>query len=144
MVGQLDGVLLVDGAGGAAVDPDRARVDDARDARAARGLEDVERAARVDRLGLGGAQRDVVHIGGGGQVDDGVAALHRRLQGVAVEEVPDHGVDLAGLVVLGLAHVEDARRHARRQEAVDDVRADEAGPAGDEDPHALAPFMASW
>ena len=141
VVGQLDGVVLVDRARGVAVDPDRARVDDARDARAARGLQHVERAPRVDRLGLGRTQRDIVDVGRGGQVDDGVAAAHRLAQGLAIEQVAQHGVDLAGLVVRGRAHVEDARLDPGREQAVDDVRAYESGSTGDEDPHACAPFV---
>ena len=126
-----------------AVDPDRARVDDARDARAARGLQHVERAARVEPpRPRRGSLRDVVDVGGGGEVHDRVAAAHRRLQGVAIEQVAEHGVDLAGGVVGGRAHVEDARRDAGRQQAVDDVRADEAGAAGDED--ALMRALRSW
>ena len=46
-----------------------------------------------------------------------------------------HGVDLAGRVVRRRAQVEDARLVAGGAQLVDDVGADEAGAAGDEDPH---------
>ena len=60
---------------------------------AARRLEHRDRAAGVDALGVLGLGVDVVDVGHGGEVGDGVAAVQRALERLAVGDRAEHGVD---------------------------------------------------
>ena len=71
-------------------------------------------------------------------MDHGVAALHGALDGAQVEQIGTHVLDVARAVVRRLAQVEDANGDPVGAQAVDDMRADEAGAAGDQDSHAPA------
>ena len=106
--------VVVDAVG---VDPDRAGVDDPLDAGAAGGLEHGDRAAGVDPLGVLGLGVDVVDVGDRGEVRDGVAAVQRALERLAVGDRAEHRVDRAGLVPRRRAQVVDHRLDARAREA---------------------------
>ncbi len=139
MVGEAEGSLLVDQAvARSAVHPDRAAIDDPRSGGAG-GFEHRQGPARVAFLGVHGLVRDDPDVRVGREVDDGVAVLHRRAEGVLVEEVPDNGVDRVGFVVSGLLQVVDARLEAGVRQLVDDVRTDEPRATCDQDAtHAVS------
>ena len=100
MAGRRQQRVLVDLLGLAVgVDPDRRGVDDPLDPGAARRLEHGHGAAGVDPLGVLGLGVDVVDVGDGGQVGDGVAAVQRPLERLAVGDRAEHGVDRVGRVV---------------------------------------------
>ena len=89
-----------------------------------------------------GAERigdDVVDVRDRGEMDDRVAAARSPPGGVAVGDVAEHRSHLGRRVVRRLREIEDHRLVAVCDQPVDDVRADEAGTAGDEHPHAIAP-----
>ena len=109
-----------------AIDPDRAAVDDAPDARVARSLEHGRGGARVAALGPDRVGLDVADVGHRGEMDDGDTALHGTLERRGIRRVADHGRDAALLVMRGLAQVEDVRLVAAAGQDVHDVRADEA------------------
>jgi hypothetical protein len=78
-----------------------------------------------------------------GQVDDRVAAVERLGERFAICEVADHGLGLVRAVVRRRAQVVVANVAPGLEQGVDDVGADEAGAAGDEDPaHPVAPTTA--
>ncbi len=111
------------------VDPDRRGVDHAFHAGAARGLEHVQRAARVAALRVDRVGLDLVDVGGRGEVDHGVAAAPSPSQ--------------SALEVVEIARSPSARsrRDAARagghrsagvaggEQGIDDVGADEPGAA---------------
>ena len=123
-----------------AVDPGGRAVDDAADLGAAGGLEHVEGAARVDLLGEDRVGEDVGDVGDRGEVDDGVAVAHRQVEVGRVGDAAGEGLDLQRRVVGRGAEIEDPRRDAAIEQPVDDVGADEAAAAGDQDPHAASPL----
>ncbi len=132
--------LLVDRLLGAvAVDPGGRAVDDAAGLGPAGGLEHVEGAARVDLLGENGIGVDVGDVGDGGEVDDRVAVAHRQVEVGRVGDAAGEGLDLERRVVGRGAEVEDPRRDAALDQAVDDMGADEAAAARYQDPHASSP-----
>ena len=92
-------------------------------------------AADVYLLGPRRILRDLVDIGHSGQVDDHVAALDSGVDGVRVAEVAESVLERVAVHVRRDDEIEVSRLVARRQHTVDDVRADEAGPAGDEHFH---------
>jgi hypothetical protein len=122
--------------GAVAVDPGRRAVDDAADLGPAGRLEHVERAARVDLLGEDGIGVDVGDVGDGGEVDDRVAVAHRQVEVGRVGDAAGEGLDLERRVVGRGAEIEDPRRVAALDQAIDHVGADEAPAAGYQDPHA--------
>ena len=128
-----EGLLVDDAVRDAGVDPDRRRVDHPADPGVARRLQHVERPARVEVLGVGRLGLHLADVGGGGHVHDRVAAAHRAPDGVRVPDVGDRRLDLAAAVVGRRAQVEDDRLVPCGEQAVDDVRADEAGAAGHQD-----------
>jgi len=121
MVREAERRLLVDQAvAGGAVDPDRAAVDDAGAGLPGR-LEHCEGAARVALLRLDRLLGDDADVGVGGEVDDRLAVLHRCGERLAVEEIADHRVHGARLVVRGRLQVVDPRLVPGVGELVDDV-----------------------
>ena len=87
----------------------------------------------------------------GGEVDDRVAALDRRRDGVAVVDVALDELDAVrrqALEVLAPPGVGELVEHAHRvvrvlgEPAAHEVRADEPGAAGDEQLHAAASTLA--
>ena len=127
----------------AVVDPDGGAVHDAVDAGRTRRLEHVEGAARVDELRVARVGGHVVHVGDGGEVDHGLAALGGGDERVGVGQVPEVGVDLPGRVVRRGHDIEDARRDPAVDQLVDDVGADEPRTAGDEDSHVVASCLSA-
>ena len=135
--------ILVDQAFAAvAVHPDRARIHHAPHPAGARGLQDIQRPARVRRLGRARLPGDPVDIRGGGEVDDGVAAFHRAGERPEVREVADHRVDGARRVVGRRAQIEDARLDPGVPQRIDDMRADKSGAACDEHLSRRLPWRA--
>jgi hypothetical protein len=127
-----------------AVHPDRAAVDDVPDILVACSLEHDRSATCIDEIRTQRLERDLVDIGDGREMDHSVARPHGLAKGWPIQDVTGDAFDPSRTIPLRLHQVEDERLVPSRQQAVDDVRADEAGPAGDEDPHVSAPFMASW
>ena len=121
-----------------AVDPGGRAVDDAADLGAAGGLEHVEGAAGVDLLGEHRVGEDVADVGDRREVDDRVAVAHRQVEVGGVGDAAGEGLDLERRVVRRGAEVEDPRRVAAVEQPVDDVGADEAAAARDQDPHAAS------
>ena len=76
-------------------------------------------------------------VGGRGEVDDRVAALGRGEDGWRVEQVADDHLAVLAPVA-GVERVEHARLVTLAQQSVDDVRADEARAAGNEDVQRIA------
>ena len=76
-------------AGRVAVHPDRARVDESRDAFGARGLEEVESAVHVDGVGAPGRFDDLVDVCHRGEVQDRLAPAHGLGDGGGVRQVGD-------------------------------------------------------
>ncbi len=133
-------VLVDDGrAGRVAVHPDRAREDEAAAAVVAHGLEQRLRAADVHEVGAGRLAGDEVDVGDRGEMQEGVAALDRGAHVLVDAEVAQHEVDVARRSVGRRHQVEDAGLVPVGLEPVDDVGADEAGAAGDEDLHPASP-----
>ena len=118
----------------AAVDPDRARIDEAAHTCDARRLESERGAADVDGVRPRGIGRDGVDVGDRGQVNDGIAPVHGSRERCAVEEVADDPLQVA-VIRERRDEVEDSRDVAAGAQRVDDVRADEAGATGHEDGH---------
>ena len=106
-----------------------------------RRFEDDRRAHCVH----GGVPLDLVHrlpdADGGGEVHESIHALQRPLHGVAVADVALDPLDIGSEVVgpavvdLRIERVEHPHLVAGRKQAIDEVRADEAGAAGDQDTH---------
>ena len=114
--------LLVDrGRVATVVNPDRARVDHARDAIGARRLEHVRGAAGVDALRVRGVGRDVVHIGDRAEVRDRVAASRCPRDGLHIGEIADERLELGRVMPRRIDHVEDHRFMPRVHEHVDHV-----------------------
>ena len=114
------------------------------DARVARGVEQHEGAEDVGGDELARGLDRAVDVRLGGEVDDGVAALDRAPDGVAVGDVALDQLEAIGrqaLEVLAPARVGELVEHPDRvlrealEAIVDEARADEAGAAGDEQPH---------
>ena len=97
-----------------------------------RGLEDVERAGGVELGRVGRLVVDLSDVGDRRQMADRSAAARCAEHVVESADVAEHGLDVRGVVPFGSAHVEDPGPVAGRGEAVDDMGADEARPAGDE------------
>src|SRR5262249_56522017 len=95
--------------------------------------EQVERAPHVDGVRALGLLDDLVDVGHRREVDDRLAAGDRGPHRTRVDQVADRGVDLVRLVPGRGGEVEDSRIVAGCGDLVDDVRADEPRPAGDED-----------
>jgi hypothetical protein len=117
-----------------------------------RRLQKDERAEDVGLDELPGRVDRAVHVGLGREVDDGVAALHRGLDGGGVGDIAYDelaailGKALEVLAATGVGElVEDPHRALRiGVEAPSHVgRADEAGAAGDQHPHAASPAAAA-
>ena len=68
-------------------------------------------------------------------MNDGVATLRGLREREWIRHVADARLDAVVARVTGVHEVEDLRHMAVREEAIDDVRADETGPAGDQDLH---------
>ena len=115
-----------------AVDPDRAGVHEARHAFLPRRLEQHVRAAGVHLLGPGRILRDLVDVGHRGQVDDHVAARHGRAHGILVAQIAKGVLERMTVQVGRVDEIEVPCFVSRRHDLVDDVRADETGPACDE------------
>ena len=126
---------------GHAVDRGRGGVDDLADLLLDAELDEARGRVdhHLDRLArLGGAVGDAQRR----LVEDGVAARHQPGHQVAVADVADDELDRArghgAGEVLGPAPDQVVDHHdlaaAPRDQKIDDVGADEAGPAGDEDP----------
>src|SRR5262249_46202855 len=91
-------------------------------------------ALDVHQVGVARIGGDGIDVGDRGEMDDRVAAAHRGVERLRVEQVADDGLDVA-VRVRRSNEVEDARRVALAPESVDDVRADEPRSTGDEDAH---------
>src|SRR5581483_1751503 len=118
--------------GGAVVDPHRAGQDRPSDAVAPARLPDL---GHPDDVGVGGIDRfgaDVVDVGEGGEVEDGVRPGEGGHQGV---EIVDVGRDVADVGTVGRPEVDDVHVVAGRHEPVHHVRSDEASAAGDQGSH---------
>jgi hypothetical protein len=97
---------------------------------------------RLDRLDR--PLHDQLHAHRGGQVEDDVTPLHRRLERLLAHDRVDPerqaGIRAhAGEVRLaaGAEVVEDLDLHPSREKGLDEMGADEAGSAGDESAHAV-------
>ncbi len=55
--------------------------------------------------------------------------------GVPIAQIAEHRLHVASAMVRGRDEVEDARLEPSRLQPVDDMRSDEAGPAGHEHSH---------
>ena len=128
--------LVHDRLGRRGVDPHRRGQDDPAGLGQAGGFEHAHRAHRVEGHALDRRGEDVVHVGHGGEVEDGVGAPDGLGEPVLV-----HHVDLGpvGLAALGRAGVEHPDAMAGVEQCVDDVRPDEARPSGDGDGLATRP-----
>ena len=112
---------------------------------ARQGPVDPRDAAGVALLGGHRLLRDDADVGVGGEVDDRVAVLHRRLQRLDVQQIADHGLDGAGLVMGRVLKVVVQRLVAGVGQLVDHVAADESGAARDEDAaHARSSATTAW
>ena len=80
------------------------------------------------------------------QMDDCVAAGDSRRQRPGLEHVATHGLDRVVVAILGSGGVarQDGDRMPAAQERVDQMRADEAGPARDEDLQYTASLFRKW
>ena len=106
-----------------------------------RRFEDDRRAHCVH----GGIPLDLVHrladTDGGGEMHESIDALQCPLHGVAVADVAldpfDIGSQIVGpaVVNLGIERVEHPHVVAGRKQAIDEMRADEAGATCDQDMH---------
>ena len=107
----------------------------------------VEQHLRAEHVGedeLGRAEDRAVDVRLGGEVDDRLAALRRARDRVRVGDVALVELVLDAFEVRAVARVgqlvEDDDVVAARGEATDEVRADEPGAAGDENPHRLTGY----
>ena len=89
----------------------------------------------VHRVGSVGVLDHLVHVRQRREVHDRIAALDGGADSVAIGEVRERGVDLALGVPGRRDEVEDPRLVACYGQLVDDVRADEARAAGNENLH---------
>ena len=121
-----------------AVDPDRARVDNAGDLRPTGGLEDHLRAVDVDATGADRVGEHVAYIRHRSEMDDGITPPHGAPGRLAFGEVADDGLHRVHAVIPRRREVEDDGLVAVPAEPVDDVRSDEARSARDENLHADA------
>ena len=90
------------------------------------------RAPRVHLLGSRRILRDLVDVGHRSQVDDHVAARNGRAYGILVAQVAKRVLEGMTVQVGRDDEIEVPRFVPRRHDLVDDVRADETGPACDE------------
>src|SRR5262245_40840852 len=102
-----------------------------------RGEQNVERARDVGVVRRNGIARRLGHRCDGGEMKDAVDALHRAPAGFEARDVAAYQPNAVthGAQVLALSRreiVEHGDVRALLDESFDDVRADEAGAAGDE------------
>ena len=95
-----------------------------------RAFEHARDAEGVERDAFGRIGDDVVHVGHGREVEDGVRPLQGVGDGVLIENVDVGPLDVGLRRLLG---VDDPHVVARAEECVDDVRPDETRAAGDRD-----------
>ena len=82
-----------------------------------------------------GVAQHVVHVRNRGEMDHSVASLDRLLDDLGVGEASPDQLDLGAL--RGILHVQHARLDALPEQVFDHMGADEAGPAGDQNPHGI-------
>jgi hypothetical protein len=93
----------------------------------------------VDAAGANGIRHDVVDVGNRGEMDHRIAAADRAPRRLAVRHVAGDREIRPRRVMPRRHEVEHHRLVARGVERVEDVRADEARAAGDEDSHPETP-----
>jgi hypothetical protein len=81
--------------------------------------------------GVGG---DGIDVGDRGEMNDGVAPLHRAIERRAIEEIAHDQLDVV-VDVRRANQVEDPRLETPCSQPVDDVGTDESGAAGYKDDH---------
>ena len=118
---------------------DAAGVDDAADADAPRGVDNIARAidiAPIQRLRIRGPEPIV-----GGHVEQRLAAVERALERADIGQIAERqlGRHCLQIAAIGMLAHQRAYLPARRQQRTCDRRADEAAGAGDQRPHHPAP-----
>src|SRR5581483_432368 len=131
-----EGGVLVEGpvavVGGAVVDPHGAGQHGPSDVVAPAGLPHL---GHSDHVGVGGVDRlpaDVVDVGVGGEVEDGIGAGEGLDEGV---EIVDVSGDVADIGAVRWSQVDDGDVVAGQHETVHHVRSDEASAAGHQGTH---------
>ena len=98
----------------------------------------------VDPVGANRVGDDLVDVRNRSQVNDRIATARSPSRGGEIGDVADHLAHRSWVVVPGLHVVEDHGLVPGVRNRIDDVRADEAGAARDEDSHRAAAWRPAW